>query len=49
MLYNFDTQGIATTANASTLGGPVGTYALTCAYTILDQNYVQGPFYFVVK
>jgi len=49
MLYNFNTQGIATTANASTLGGPVGTYALTCAYTILDQNYVQGPFYFVVK
>jgi len=49
MLYNFDTQAIATAANADTLGGPVGTYAINCAYSILDQNYIQGPFYFVIK
>lgn len=44
MLYSFDT-----TAFSNDLGGVTGTYALSCAYTILDQNYVQGPFYFVVK
>ena len=49
MLYSFDTQAIATSDNASTLGGTTGTYALTCAYTVLDQNYVQGPFYFQLK
>jgi hypothetical protein len=44
MLYSFDT-----TTFANDLGGVTGTYALNCAYSILDQNYVQGPFYFVVK
>ena len=49
LLYAFNTQTIADETNAATLGGSTGTYALTCAYSILDQNYVQGPFYFMVK
>jgi len=49
MLYDLNTQTIATESNASELGGTTGTYALTCAYSILDQNYVQGPFYFMIK
>jgi hypothetical protein len=49
MLYNFDTQAIVTTTNIALLGGVAGNYALTCAYSILNQNYVEGPFYFVVK
>ena len=49
MLYDFNTQAIASADNINSLGGVTGTYALTCAYTILDQNYVQGPFYFMVK
>ena len=49
MLYALNTQVISTAANAATLGGVTGTYALTCAYTILDQNYVQGPFFFELK
>ena len=49
MLYSLNTQTIAATDTISTLGGVTGTYALTCAYSILDQNYVQGPFFFEIK
>tara|TARA_R110002051_G_scaffold167858_2_gene238552 strand:- start:28031 stop:29047 length:1017 start_codon:yes stop_codon:yes gene_type:complete len=49
MLYALNTQAIVSAENSPSLGGVTGTYVLTCAYSILDQNYVQGPFFFEIK
>ena len=49
ILFSLDTNTLSTPLGLANVGGPVGTYAVTARYTVLNQTIVTPPFYFEVS
>lgn len=49
MTLLFDTTKLVTHPSVASFGGIVGTYCLTCKYSLLNQTIVSQPMYFIIS